>query len=103
MKDAVEGLVGLAENRKAVGDVFNLGSEEEIAVAELAERVKELADSRSEIVYVPYEKAYEEGFEDMQRRVPDTAKVKKAVGFKPTMDLDGIIENVVEYYKPLLC
>jgi UDP-glucose 4-epimerase len=80
-----------------VGQVFNIGSDQEISILKLAERVKELTHSDSEIVFVPYDEAYEEGFEDMPRRVPDISKVGELVGFRPQMNLDGILESVVDY------
>jgi len=99
VKDAVGTLIRLMNNYDAIGNVFNIGSQEEITIEDLAIKVIEITKSKSKIVYIPYEKAYEEGFEDMQRRVPDTARVKSLVGFKPTIDLEGIIKSVVEYYK----
>jgi UDP-glucose 4-epimerase len=86
-------------NKDAIGNVFNIGSQEEITIENLAKKIIEISKSKSKIIYMSYEEAYEEGFEDMQRRVPDTAKVNKLVGFKPTIDLDGIIKSVIEYYK----
>jgi UDP-glucose 4-epimerase len=80
-----------------VGEVFNVGSSEEITIHELALRVKKLARSGSEIVFVPYAEAYEEGFEDMPRRIPDISKVNALVGFRPTMMLDGILQSVIDY------
>ena len=97
VKNVVTALTKLMNNEKAVGNVFNIGSQEEITIEELAKKIIKIAKSSSKIVYIPYDKAYEEGFEDMQRRVPDTAKVKAAIGFKPTMDLEGIIKDVIEY------
>jgi UDP-glucose 4-epimerase len=85
------------ENNNAVGQVFNIGSNQEITILELAERVKRLTQSDSEIVFVPYDEAYEEGFEDMPRRVPDISKVSELVGFRPQMTLDGILESVIDY------
>jgi UDP-glucose 4-epimerase len=99
VKDVVNTLIKLMNNKDAVGQVFNIGSQEEITIENLARKVIELAKSKSKVIYIPYEKAYEEGFEDMQRRVPDTTRVKNLVGFKPTIDLEGIIKSVVEYYK----
>ena len=81
----------------AVGEVFNIGSNEEITILELAQRVKKLTRSESEIVFVPYDEAYEEGFEDMPRRIPDISKVSALVGFRPTMPLDGILQSVIDY------
>jgi UDP-glucose 4-epimerase len=97
--DVVGALVGLMEKEEAVGQVFNIGSNEEVSILELARRIKEITRSDSEIVLVPYDEAYEEGFEDMPRRVPDITKVGKLVGFRPEMKLDGIIERVVEYQR----
>ncbi|HYO91116.1 MAG TPA: GDP-mannose 4,6-dehydratase, partial [Pyrinomonadaceae bacterium] len=96
--DVVEALMRLMEHESAVGQVFNIGSNEEVTIGELAERVKSLTNSSSEIVYVPYDEAYEEGFEDMPRRVPDTSKVQALVGFRPHMSLDGILQTVINYY-----
>jgi len=78
-----------------VGQVFNIGSNVEISIVDLAKRVKQITHSDSEIVFVPYDKAYEEGFEDMPRRVPDISKISEFVGFRPEMSLDGILERVV--------
>ena len=97
VKNVVTALTKLMNNEKAVGNVFNIGSQEEITIEELAKKIIKIAKSSSKIVYIPYDKAYEEGFEDMQRRVPDTTKAKAAIGFKPTMDLEGIIKDVIEY------
>jgi UDP-glucose 4-epimerase len=96
--DVVGALVALMEKEEAVGEVYNIGSSEEVSIMGLAERVRELTGSKSEIVTVPYDEAYEEGFEDMPRRVPDTSKVSALVGFKPTVSLDEILQSVIEYY-----
>jgi UDP-glucose 4-epimerase len=96
--DVVGALVKLMDNSKSVGEVFNVGSNQEITILDLAKRVKELAQSESEIVLVPYDEAYEEGFEDMPRRIPDIAKVNKHIGFSPEMNLDGILRSVIEYH-----
>jgi len=95
--DVVGALMRLMDSSEAVGQVFNIGSNEEISIRALAERVKEITQSDSEIVYVPYEQAYEEGFEDMPRRIPDITKVSELVGFRPEMSLDGILESVIDY------
>ncbi len=99
VKDVIKTLIKLMNNKDAVGNVFNIGSQEEITIEDLAKKIIEISKSKSKITYISYEKAYEEGFEDMQRRVPDTTKVKNLVGFNPTMDLEGIIKSVIEYYK----
>lgn len=95
--DVVGALVNLLDHDGAVGEVFNIGSNQEITILELAQRVKELTRSASEIVFVPYDEAYEEGFEDMPRRIPDISKVNQLVGFEPRMSLDGILQSVIEY------
>lgn len=95
--DVVGALINLMDHTDAVGEVFNVGSTEEITIHELAQRVKKLTRSESEIVFVPYDEAYEEGFEDMPRRIPDISKVSALVGFRPTMTLDGILQSVIDY------
>ena len=96
--DVVGALVKLMDHPDAVGQVFNIGSNSEISIVELAQRVKQITHSDSDVVFVPYDEAYEEGFEDMPRRVPDITKVSELVGFKPAMSLDGILESVVDYH-----
>jgi UDP-glucose 4-epimerase len=93
--DVVDALIKLAEHPEAVGRVFNLGGVQEISMDQLAHRVIELAGSDSKVRYVSYEEAYEEGFEDMQRRVPDTTRAHELIGFEPTVDLDGILKAVI--------
>ncbi len=99
VSDVVGALVGLMDHPGAVGDVFNIGSNEEVTIRELAERVKALAQSESEIVTVPYEEAYGEGFEDMPRRVPDIGKVERLIGYRPTKSLDEILQSVIEFFR----
>jgi UDP-glucose 4-epimerase len=98
--DAVNAVIELAAHGEAVGQVFNIGSENEITIADLAYLVKEKTGSKSPVVFVPYEKAYEEGFEDMPRRVPDLAKIRQLIGYKPTVDLPEILDAIIEYYRP---
>jgi len=84
--------------KQAVGEVFNIGSSQEITILDLATKVKELTNSKSEIIFVPYDEAYVEGFEDMPRRVPDTSKVNALVGFRPEKSLDDILYSVIEFH-----
>src|SRR5712692_8382683 len=100
--DVIGALMKLMDDESAVGEVFNVGSNREITILDLARKVKELTNSRSEITFVPYDEAYEEGFEDMPRRVPDTSKVNRQVGFQPEKSLDGIIESVIEFHSEQL-
>lgn len=103
VKDVAEAMIRLMENQDAVGQVFNIGNgEEEISIKDLAERIIALTASPSRIVYVPYDEAYEEGFEDMQRRVPDTSKAAQYIGFKPTVNLDGILAMVIAEFRKSL-
>jgi UDP-glucose 4-epimerase len=99
VRDVVEQLATLAEAPAAVGEVFNVGNDrEEVSILELAERVKARTGSKSEIVLVPYEKAYEEGFEDMQRRVPDLSKLRALTGYEPQVSLDECLDRIVAYF-----
>ena len=96
VEDIVGGILALSEEESALGRVFNLGGSDEISMSDLAERVVRLAQSSSPIEYIPYDVAYEEGFEDMTRRVPDTTRAHDLVGFQPTQSLDAIILAVIE-------
>ena len=97
--DAVRAIIDLSLNPLAVGQVFNIGSEQEVTIMDLAKMVRDVARSSSEITLVPYDQAYEEGFEDMGRRVPDLSKIRNLIGYKPTVDLPNIVAQVVEYYR----
>jgi UDP-glucose 4-epimerase len=94
--DVADGVMALLEEPRAVGEIFNLGSDEEVTILSLAYRVKELTASRSEIRLVPYDVAYEVGFEDMQRRVPDLSKIGSFVGYRPKRTLDEILQSVID-------
>jgi UDP-glucose 4-epimerase len=99
ISDVVSALTRLADHPDAIGKVFNVGNDhEEVTILELAQRVKQRVGSRSEIVMVPYEQAYEEGFEDMLRRVPDLSRIAALIGYEPQVDLDAILDNVIEYF-----
>jgi UDP-glucose 4-epimerase len=97
--DVVRAVVALIDEPRAVGQVFNIGNGHEITIGDLAERIRTLADSRSEIVRIPYDQAYEAGFEDMPRRVPDIGKIKALVGYAPTVELDEILTRVIEHFR----
>jgi UDP-glucose 4-epimerase len=97
--DVVDGLVGLAINPSAVGEVFNIGNTGEVTIGDLAARVKQMAGSCSPIHYIPYDQAYETGFEDMPRRVPDISKIRAFVGYEPKMQLEDIIRSVIEHMR----
>ena len=97
--DVVEALQRLVAEPRAVGEVFNVGNTEEISILALAERVRDLTGGRSEIVTIPYDQAYETGFEDMPRRVPDLAKISHLIGFAPTVGLNEILARVVDHFQ----
>src|SRR5262249_31737633 len=93
-RDVVRALIGLAEHPDSPGRVYNIGGTEEISILNLAERIKHLARSSSEIVRIPYSEAYAEGFEDMMRRVPDPTRIRGIIGWQPKLTLDEIIGAV---------
>jgi len=99
VSDVVGVLVRLAEEPRAVGQVLNVGNDhEEVTILDLAQRVKARTGSKSEIVRVPYDQAYEEGFEDMPRRVPDLTRLRALTGYEPKVHLDEILDKVIEYF-----
>jgi UDP-glucose 4-epimerase len=97
--DVVDALVRLVTNPRAVGEVFNIGNMGEVTIGDLAARVKQMAGSCSPIHYIPYDQAYEAGFEDMPRRVPDISKIRAFVGYEPKLQLDDIIRAVIEHMR----
>lgn len=99
VNDVTEAIVKLMDCPEAVGEVINIGGDEEVTITDLALRVKEMTGSRSEIRYIPYSEAYEKDFEDMQRRVPDLSKIHRLVGFAPKAGLDDILGQVIEYFR----
>jgi UDP-glucose 4-epimerase len=98
VNDAVGALIALADNPEANGEVYNVGSTEEISIWQLAHKIREMTGSESKIVRIPYEKAYKDGFEDMMRRVPDLSKIERAIGYRPSMNLDGILASTIKYH-----
>jgi UDP-glucose 4-epimerase len=97
--DVVRGMIALIDEPRAVGHVFNIGNGREMSIGELASKVRTMTGSRSEIVSIPYDQAYEAGFEDMPRRVPDISKINQLVGYEPTVELDEILTRVIEYVR----
>ena len=99
--DVVRAMVALIDEPRAVGQVFNIGNGEEITIGDLAAKIKKMTGSRSEIVMIPYDQAYEAGFEDMPRRVPDISRIKALVGYEPTVQLDETLDRVIEHFRQL--
>jgi len=97
--DVVEALIKLVADPKAVGQVINIGNTEEVSIGALAERVRQMAGSKSPIKLIPYDEAYETGFEDMPRRVPDLTKITSMIGYHPQYTLDDILSQVIEYFR----
>ncbi|MCB0308086.1 MAG: GDP-mannose 4,6-dehydratase [Bdellovibrionales bacterium] len=99
VNDVVLAISKLIETPKAIGEVFNIGGTEQISILELATLVKEKTKSQSEIVHLSFDEAYEPGFEDMKRRVPNIEKLKTFIDFHPTISLSSIVDNVIAYFK----
>jgi UDP-glucose 4-epimerase len=99
VSDVIEALIAIAEHPQAVGEVYNIGGDHEISMLELAEKIKDLTESVSNIVFVPYDEAYEAGFEDMMRRVPDIAKIRALIGYSPKVKLDAMLASIIEYHR----
>jgi UDP-glucose 4-epimerase len=99
VSDVVGALVKLVNEPKAIGQVVNIGNIVEITIENLAKRVRELSGSASVIKYIPYEEAYESGFEDMPRRVPDLTRIEGLIGYKPVHGLDDILAQVIDYFR----
>jgi UDP-glucose 4-epimerase len=100
--DVVPAIIGLAEHPHTSGQLYNIGSTEEISISQLAQRVKTLAGSESSITYVPYQEAYAPGFEDMHRRVPDISRIEALIGWEPKSSLDDILAMVIDYERQRL-
>ncbi len=99
VKDTVRAFVALANHEQAVGGVFNVGNDKEISIGELAERVRRIVNPGVQLTHIPYDEAYEPGFRDMLRRIPDLTKIERLIGFKPSLDVDGIIEKVRDHIR----
>jgi UDP-glucose 4-epimerase len=97
VRDVVRGIADLAHHPAAVGQVFNIGNTQEISINDLALLVKTMTGSNSEIVHVSYDRAYEKGFEDMPRRVPDISRIQQLIGYSPSVTLEGILEAVIAH------
>ena len=99
VRDVVAAVLGLVDHPAAVGQVFNVGSREEVTIQELAEKVRARSGSSSKLVYIPYNQAYAVGFEDMQRRVPDLRKIRTLLGWEPRIPLDATLDEIIAYYR----
>jgi UDP-glucose 4-epimerase len=97
VSDVLDALLSLVATPSAFGQVFNVGSDQEISINGLAELVCEATGGESQIVHAPYEEAYEDGFEDLQRRVPDLGRLEGAIGFKPTTPIETIVDRVIAH------
>ena len=97
--DVVRALIALINEPKAIGQVVNIGNTEEVSILGLAERIKGVTNSTSPIKLIPYDQAYESGFEDMPRRLPDLTKVRGMIGYEPRHTLDSILHDVVEFFR----
>ncbi len=99
VKDVVGAMTALIDHPQAVGEVFNVGNDRAISIEDLAKLIKERTQSASEIVHIPYDVAYQQGFEDMLRRVPDISKLRDLTGYNPSVNIEGIVDSVIEYYR----
>jgi UDP-glucose 4-epimerase len=96
--DAVRALLNVMNSEKSIGQVFNIGNNQQISIMGLASKIVEITNSKSQIIKVSYEEAYSEGFEDMQRRVPDISKIKNLLGWVPEIGLDQIIKDIATFH-----
>lgn len=97
--DVIKAMVKLMNEEKCIGQIYNIGSDKEITILDLAHKIKKLTNSNSQVKIIPYDEAYEEGFEDMRKRVPDLSKIKHDIGYEPKIELDEILLEIIEYYK----
>ena len=94
--DVVRAIIALEKEPKAIGEIFNIGNPSVVSIRKLADKVKKMTKSKSPIVYIPYDEAYDKGFEDMRHRHPDITKIKDLIGFKPEVDLDEILKRIIK-------
>jgi UDP-glucose 4-epimerase len=99
VSDIVSAFISLMQEKRCEGEIFNVGTTEVISIAELAQKVKTMCQSKSKIEHMAYEDAYEEGFEDMMHRMPDLTKIQDYIGYKAKINLDEIIQRMIEYYE----
>ncbi len=100
VKDAIEAVISLSKNKKAVGEVFNIGNpDNKLTINALAKKVRAMTGSSSAIRHIPYEQAYEKDFEDMRHREPDISKLKRLTGFSPKINIDEMLENIIDYLR----
>jgi UDP-glucose 4-epimerase len=99
VSDVVKAVVALARSEKSIGEIFNIGNPNPVTILELAQKVKRLTESKSPIIHVPYEKAYEKGFEDMRHREPDITKIREFIGFDPKVNLDAALKEIIKYFE----
>lgn len=97
--DVISAIIKLVDNTDSIGEIYNIGNTEDITILSLAHKIKDMAKSSSEIIFIPYEEAYEAGFEDMLRRAPDLSKIKKLINYEPIHSLNEIITSVINYEK----
>jgi UDP-glucose 4-epimerase len=99
VQDVLDGMIALVNDPDAYGKVYNIGSSEEVTIGELAERVKAMTGSGSEIRFIPYEEAFHQQFDDMRRRVPSLDKIGKQVGYRPKTSLDQTLQAIIQYFR----
>ena len=99
VRDVIPAIKSLAESSEAEGRVFNIGAKDEISILDLARKVKDMCNSQSKIILVPYEQATEEGFEDMRRRIPDISRINDLIGWNPSIALDDTIVDIIKQFK----
>jgi nucleoside-diphosphate-sugar epimerase len=99
VEDVANGMIKLMETKKAEGEIYNIGNDQEISIEELANKIKKMTKSKSKIDFINYEDAYEEGFEDMRQRKPDLTKINKLINFTPQFDLDKILERIIDHFE----